>query len=118
MKNILILFILTMAITALCGWWLPWFAFTLPVMGLFYLIRTTPLASFLAGFLAVFLLYTLYAWWLDQANEAILSQRIGALFGGLSGMGLALVSGTTGGLLGGFSALTGRLMATVAGKNN
>jgi hypothetical protein len=113
MKNILILFILTMVITALCGLWLPWFAFTLPVIGLFYLIQTRPLASFLTGFLAVFLLYTIYAWWLDQANEAILSQRIGALFSGLSGMGLALISGVTGGLLGGFSALTGRLLVPV-----
>jgi presenilin-like A22 family membrane protease len=111
MKKNFLLSILTAVFTAFFNLIFPWYAFIIPLIVLYYLIPVRPIVSFLIGFSTVFLLYVGYAWWLDHANQGILSQRIGILFGNLSGFTLALLSGLTGGLLGGFAALTGRLLS-------
>jgi hypothetical protein len=116
MKNIALLFILTAVSTVIFNLIFPWYAFVIPLIALHYLIPVRPFASFIIAFLTVFLLYTGYAWWLDYSNQGILSQRVGILFGNLSSLTLALLSGLTGGLLGGFAALTGRLLSNFLKK--
>jgi hypothetical protein len=70
--------------------------------------------NFLMGFLAVFLLWTAYAWWIDLANEGILSGRIAQLFS-ISASLLPFVSGLIGGLVGGLAAMSAGLASKLLG---
>ena len=65
--------------------------------------------SFLAGFLAAALLWGGYATYLNHLNEGLMADRMGELFGGMSGFLLVLTTGLFGGILGGLGALTGSL---------
>lgn len=65
--------------------------------------------SFGAGFLAGFLLWGLYAFYLSTLNEGILAARIGTLLGGLPAALMPWVSGLFGAIFAGLGALTGRL---------
>ena len=47
-----------------------------------------PGQSFLAGFLAIGLLWGIEAGIIDASNEGILSARVGELLGGISGIGI------------------------------
>ncbi len=67
------------------------------------------LGSYAAGFLAVSILWGGFAWWLDSANLGVLSSKIGTLFGGIDGSSVVYLTGLLGGILGGFSAMTGTL---------
>ncbi len=69
----------------------------------------SPIRSFSMGFLAIFLLWAGYAFWLDMGNESILSEKLKELFGGVPGALLILITGVIGGLVGGLGALTGSL---------
>lgn len=66
-------------------------------------------SSFMAGFVAVSLLWGGFASWLDAANLGLLSSRVGTLFGGIEGSYVVYLTGLLGGILGGFSAMTGTL---------
>ncbi len=77
------------------------------VVALFFVYENS-LTSFAAGFLAAFLLWAAYAYTLDAENLQILSGKLGQLFS-VSGSYLPYATGLTGGLLGGFGALTGAL---------
>lgn len=65
--------------------------------------------SFLYGFVGVLLLWGLTAFFLDAANESILSIRMGKIIGDLSSGGMIGVTALIGGLLGGLGAMTGTL---------
>lgn len=83
--------------------------------------RVPPTLSFLMGFLAIVLVWGGMAYWIDQQNASLLSQKIfDLLFGSIMSpesqsnvsapwamIGLTAI---VGGLLGGFSALTGNLL--------
>jgi len=65
--------------------------------------------SYLLGFCSVFLLWGVYALFLNAGNEGILATKIGALFGGLSPIILIFIIAILGGVVGGISALTGKM---------
>ncbi|MCB0845474.1 MAG: hypothetical protein KDE26_19630, partial [Bacteroidetes bacterium] len=75
-----------------------------------------PARAFLAGFLALFLLWGGLAYGLDSANTSIMSEKISQII--LSGAQppisgayvMLLVTGLMGGLIGGFSTMTGNLL--------
>ena len=75
--------------------------------------------SFFAGFIALFLLWGIMAWMADSANESLLSEKIHALITGggepfmAAGYILVLVTAMIGGLIGGFSTLTGNLLGEI-----
>ena len=77
---------------------------------------TPPARAFLAGFLAIFLLWAVQAYLIDQANGSLLSMDIFKLL--LQDENalpypvyfMIFLSGTIGGLVGGFSAMTGNLL--------
>lgn len=73
-------------------------------------IKLNNLQSYLVGFLGVFLLWGGYAAFLNNGNEGILAGKIGAMFGGLGAFQLVLITAVLGGIIGGFAALTGRLL--------
>lgn len=88
---------------------LPWWGIVVLAAMLSFIFRVQAKWSFWIGFLAIALLWGGYAAMLDAANEAILSTRIGKLFGGVNGSLLVLVTGLIGGIFGGLGALTGSL---------
>jgi len=72
------------------------------------IISLTPWKAFLAGFLGVFLLWGILAWWIDSNNNSILSQKIAQLLplGGSSVL-LILLTAFIGALVAGFAGLAG-----------
>jgi hypothetical protein len=97
-------------VLALMGqWWLPWYALAAAALPAGALFRLGAGGSFAAGFLAGFLLWGGYAWYLDSRNGSLLSARMGELFGGVPGAALLAATALVGGLLAGLGALTGSL---------
>ena len=108
MKNtfLTILFVAGAGSLGLLG--LPWWMLAPAGMLAGWLFPQNAFRSLLAGFVGGFLLWAALAAYLDWANGSLLSARIGKLFQGLSGNTLILITGLMGGLLGGFSCLSGR----------
>ena len=72
------------------------------------LIPQPPLASFLAGFAALFLLWGGLSFWISSANENILAHRVSLLIlKNDSPFLLILITALIGALVAGFAALTG-----------
>ncbi|MEL6192317.1 MAG: hypothetical protein AAFR66_09715 [Bacteroidota bacterium] len=78
--------------------------------------KPKPSFSFIAGFLAVALLWGLMAWWMDSQNGSQLSLRIAELLLQQSppppsaSLQIVGITALIGGLVGGFSTMTGNLL--------
>jgi uncharacterized membrane protein len=92
---------------------LPWWSIIVVagIVSLFFDLSTTQ--RFLAAFLAAFLLWGIYAGYINQSNGGILAERMGQLLGGQSGFTMVLASATLGGLFSGLGALTASLGASL-----
>jgi hypothetical protein len=100
--------LLTLALSFISGLFLPWWGIAVVGLLVAILVRQIAGLSFLAGFLGVFLLWAGLAFWIDQKNNSILSERIAHVLPlGGSPVLLILVTGMVGGLVAGFAALTG-----------
>jgi hypothetical protein len=105
-------FIITTLLIALLsfvsGLYLPWWGFALAAFLVSALVPQRPGISFLAGFLGLFLLWSLLSWSMDAPNNSILSKKIAVLLPlGGSTVLLILVTALVGALVGGGAALTG-----------
>jgi hypothetical protein len=90
-----------------CGLYLPWWTIAPVAFIVTLFIPQKPLVAFLAGFLALFLLWGGLALSIDVANGSILSAKVAAILPlGGSSDALLLVTGLVGALVGGGSALT------------
>lgn len=104
----LVALILTALFSFIAGLLLPWWSIAVVAFLVALFIHQGPARSFLAGFLATFLLWCILSWWIDMKNESILSSRIGTLLGvGNHPFLLILITGLVGGLVAGFAALSG-----------
>ena len=123
-------FILVAGLSYVAGLYLPWW--TAAIIGFLvglslsqksensrrrsFTKPSPPARVFLAGFLALFLLWGGFAYGLDSANTSIMSEKISQII--LSGAQppisgtyvMLLVTGLMGGLIGGFSTMTGNLL--------
>jgi hypothetical protein len=63
--------------------------------------------AFICGFLGIGLLWTIIAWRIDHQTGSILTERVAGLFHLARPIYLVLITGLTGGILGGFAALAG-----------
>src|SRR3954467_5555632 len=105
-------FILALALTALLGFllpiFLPWWSFAITSFLVAVFIHQKPGRAFLAGFIALLLLWGIYATIIDNANQHILSTKVAQIlpFNG-SYMALIITTAIIGGLLSGMAALTG-----------
>ena len=107
MKFILTL-LLTFLLSFIAGLYLPWWSIAIVAFLAALLMQPTIGLGFLAGFLGVFLLWATIAFWIDTANESILSHKIAMLFSlGGSTLLLVLITAFVGGLVGGFAAMAG-----------
>ena len=110
-------FLLTAAIGFLVGLVLPWWSVAIAafVVGLFLPQRTG--LDFLSGFLGIFLLWALVAFWLDAENNGILSYRVAGLFKLGSSFLLILVSSFIGAVVGGFAGMAGSSLRPIRRKS-
>jgi hypothetical protein len=105
-------FIISILLTALLsysvGLYLDWWSLALCALLVAALIHQRPGRAWVSGFIGIFLLWTILAWWIDIKNEGILSGRIASLLP-LAGSTflLILVTAVVGGIVGGFAALAG-----------
>lgn len=103
--------VLIVLLSFLSGLYLPWWGFALAACLVGALIQQRPWLAFLAGFLGLFLLWGGLAFFIDSANNSLLSAKIAQILP-LSGSSilLILVTGFVGGLVGGGAALTGNYL--------
>jgi hypothetical protein len=100
--------LLTLTLSYISGLFLPWWSIAPVAFLVALLIRQAAGISFLSGFLGVFLLWSVLAFWIDSRNDGILSARIANVLPlGGSGVLLILVTGFVGGLVAGMAALCG-----------
>ena len=104
----LITVILIALLSFLCGLYLPWWGFALAACLVGAILPQRPGFTFLAGFLALFILWGGLAFFIDEANNSILSAKIAQILP-LNGSPflLILVTGFVAALVGGGAALTG-----------
>ena len=105
-------YILAILSTALLGFvtglYLPWWGIAFAALVVSASIPQRPGFSFVSGFLGIFLLWELLAWWIDFKNDSILSQKVAVLLGlGHSSILMIFVTSLVGALVGGLAALTG-----------
>ncbi len=107
MKSIVAI-ILTALIAFVGGIYMQWWSLALAAFIIAILIPQKAGKAFLSGFLGVFLLWAVLAWWINMKNEGILAKKIAAVLplGGNAFL-LILVTAFIGGLVGGFAALSG-----------
>ncbi|HTQ65488.1 MAG TPA: hypothetical protein VMI12_11875 [Puia sp.] len=99
--------LLTALLAFISGLYLPWWGIALAAFLIGLVIPQKPFYSFLSGFIGVFLLWEILAWWQDSKNNGILSQKIAQILPlGGSTVLLILITSLIGALIGGLAALT------------
>lgn len=100
--------LLTAVLSFLAGMFLPWWSIAIVAFLVALLLIQHIGAGFLSGFLGIFILWGVLAFWIDVKNESILSQKIAQLFplGGSSVL-MILVTAFIGALVGGFAGMAG-----------
>jgi hypothetical protein len=90
------------------GLYLPWWSIAIAAFISALLIPMRSGKAFLSGFLGVFILWALLAWWIDMRNQGILSRKVAEIFplGGSSFL-LILVTAFIGALVGGIASMSG-----------
>lgn len=117
MKFIISILLIALLSFALCLY-LPWWSVAIAAFTVAVFIHLSPLKSFLAGFIAIFLLWTILAYIISANNDHILAHRISKLILKIDNpFLLSLVTGLIGALVAGFASLSGsyirRLKSTV-----
>ncbi|MBC7873653.1 MAG: hypothetical protein H7Y01_06645 [Ferruginibacter sp.] len=109
----LVAILLTGILAFISGLFLPWWGIAIPALLVAVLVHQRAGWAFLAGFLSVFLLWAILAWWIDSKNNGVLSKKI-ALVLPLGGNTLLLVllTGFIGGLVAGMAAMSGSFLRT------
>jgi len=88
--------------------YLPWYYIAVAAFVMGYLLKSK--FNFLAGFLAIAILWFVKAWITESSSTTDFTQRIAAIFTLPKKEWLFLVTAVVGGLVGGFGALTGSLL--------
>ena len=112
MKNFFLSFFLTVAASCLLQLFLPWWTIAIAAFAVAYFIKQNSLLAFVAAFVAVFLLWVVYAYMLSSANDNLLVGKVAELLKAITKgktSTLYIITGLIGGLVSGFAALTGSL---------
>ncbi|WP_375234634.1 hypothetical protein [Winogradskyella sp.] len=114
MKNNSINFIVTIVLAVILSQFLPWWSVMLASLISALLIRLKKSAVFFVPFIAITFFWMAYAFYLGNANDFILANKIGVLLplGGSSFL-LILVTGIIGGIAAGISAVFGKQVASI-----
>ncbi len=104
-------FIISILLTSLVafalGLYLDWWSIAIAAFVVAIIVKQAPGRTWVTGFLGIFLLWGVLAWWIDMKNESILAHRMADLLpvGGSVSL-LILITAFVGALVGGFAALT------------
>ena len=105
-------FIISLILTALLSFgaclYLPWWSIAIAAFIVAALIPQKPGKAFLAAFIALFLLWGAFSFWLSNNNEHLLAHKVSMLILKMdSPYLLILATALIGGLVAGFAALSG-----------
>ncbi len=112
--QILIVIVICLVLQILMPWWAA--AVAGFVVGLVF--NNPSFKSFSIGFIAVFIVWATYSFWLDVQNASVLSQKIAVLFSVNQPVLLLLITGIIGGITGGLGSWAGneaRKLANIEG---
>jgi hypothetical protein len=111
--------LLIAALAFLAGIFLPWWSVAIIAFLVALLLPQHNGMGFLAGFMGIFLLWGILAFWIDVKNESILSTKMATLFplGGSSFL-IILVTAFVGALVGGFAAMAGNTLSLIARRRS
>jgi hypothetical protein len=87
-------------------YFLPWWTMALIALVAGYVFHNSGKVSFASGFLGAGLLWLAMAYYMDVTTQSILTDKVNKLFP----LNVFIMMTIIGGLVGGFSALTGTLM--------
>lgn len=85
---------------------LPWWSIALGAFGVAYFAGNKSFISFLAGFISIALLWSVFAFYLDFKTDSILTAKVNQLLP----VNAFILTAMVGALVGGFAALTGALL--------
>ena len=116
--KLLIATILTALLSFIAGIYIPlWWFFAVVALLVALLVHQRGGKAFLAGFLALFILWFVLAFWIDNSNGGVLAVKIASLlpFGGSKWL-LIIFTAVIGGLVAGFAALSGSYLRSTSSK--
>jgi hypothetical protein len=100
--------LLIIVLSFIAGQFLEWWSIAIVAFLVALLIPQSVGAGFLSGFLGIFIMWAIVAFWIDSKNDSILSRKIAELLPlGGSSILLILVTAFVGALVGGFAAMSG-----------
>jgi hypothetical protein len=115
--KLLVAIILTALLSFVGGIYLPWWSIAIAAFIAVLLVPLSGGRAFLAGFLGVFILWALLAWWIDIKNEHVLSRKVAEIFPlGGSSFAIILVTAFIGALVGGFAGMSGSYLRQTTTK--
>lgn len=85
---------------------LPWWSIAIGTFGVAYFAGNKSFVSFLAGFISIALLWSVFAFYLDFKTDSILTTKVNQLLP----VNAFILTVLVGALVGGFAALTGALI--------
>ncbi len=106
MKFIVSVLLIALLSLAVCLY-LPWWTIAVVAFIVTSLIPQNPIRSFLAGFLALFLLWGTLAWTISSNNEHLLAKKVAMILKMGSPAILIVVTALIGALVAGLAALAG-----------
>lgn len=108
--KLIVSILLTALLSFALSLYLPWWVIAIAAFVVAAAIHQAPWKAFLSGFLALFLLWAIMAWWISSANNDILAGKVSmVVLNNDNPVLLMLLSGLIGGLVAGFAALSGSL---------
>ena len=111
-------FLLTALLSFIAGIYISyWWFFAVIAFLVAIMIHQKGFKAFFAGFLALFILWFVLAFWMDLVNEGVLSVKIATLLplGGSKWL-LMIITASMGGLVAGFAALSGSYLRSTSQK--
>ena len=101
------------------GLYLPWWSIAPASFVVAICLVQKPVASFLSGFLGLFLLWLILTVTINSVNDSILAPKISMIMGmGESSSMLILITCILGAFVGGLGALTGSLLARIINERH
>jgi hypothetical protein len=114
----LIAIILTALLSFATALFFPWWIIALVAFIVAAVIPQRPLLAFLAAFLAIFILWGVQSYLIDQKNNHILATKVAdLLFHKSSYLLIIIVTAVVGAIVSGFAGLTGSLLRGIIRDN-
>ena len=100
------------------GLYFPWWTIVIPALIIAILIKQTPGASFLSGFLSIFLLWGIFSTILSVNNNHVLAHKASVLIlKNDNPWMLIIITALIGGIVAGLASLSGSLLIKRNNKN-